>query len=766
MRSRRWPVPALVMALMLSMLAAPAAGQEQQYPSPPDACPDGAPSAGFEDVSEGNVHFSAINCAVELGIAKGKSATVYDPAGSATRAQIATLLAQSLEAAGIELPADADLPFEDVSGTHADNIAKLAAVGVISGRTETEFAPNAMVSRQQVASLIQGSYEFALGLPEPAQDGPHFDDVSGVHADNIDAAFELGLMVGRGDGAFQPNASIRRDQIASVVTRLFASIGEMPEADFELTVLHINDGESWLLSDPDGGFPGAARFVNDLQAMQQAAQAQGHSVVTISAGDNYLAGPRLDASLETEGVFYDAIVYNEADFDAMTIGNHEFDFGPELLAEFIEAVDDDIPFLSANLDFSGEAELQALVDEGRIAASHVVERDGTDVGIIGATYEELASISSPRNVVAGPVLEAVQAEVDALQADGVDHILLSSHLQDLSTELSLVPQLSGVDAVIGGGGGEDLRDKYPLFAVDADGRQVPVVTVPGEYTDVGQLELGFDTDGDLVRIGLGSALVNVPVEGEVNTTIQEQVVDPVAAYVADLEQNVIATTEVTLDGRRDAGRSRETNLGNLLADSLLESARDRAADYGVEEADIALQNGGGMRADTVYEPGDITELNTFDIAAFTNIVAVEEIDGEALAEALEHSVSDVPDPTGHHGQWAGVDFRFDTSAAVGERITEATVTTSEGTEVDVIVDGDLVAPNETFTLASIDFLLTPSDGYDMFDGEFTRLGITYQQALADRMAALGTITADDYPDLSIEFDRYQRFGPIDGTFIE
>ncbi|MFP4635812.1 MAG: 5'-nucleotidase C-terminal domain-containing protein, partial [Nitriliruptoraceae bacterium] len=271
----------------------------------------------------------------------------------------------------------------------------------------------------------------------------------------------------------------------------------------------------------------------------------------------------------------------------------------------------------------------------------------------------------------------------------------------------------------------------------------------------------------LVRIGTGSRLVPVPVDGDTDATVVSEVEDPVAAYIEDLDENEIATTEVPLDGREPTVRARESNLGDLMADGLLTTARDRADEFDVEEADVALQNGGGMRSEAIIEPGPVTELDTFDIAAFSNIVSVIELDGDELAAALEHSVSEVPETAGFHGQWAGIEFRFDTDAAAGERITEATVTRADDTEVDLVVNGEVEAGDETFTLASIDFLLGGNDGYDMFEGkDVTTLGRTYQQSLADYFEQLGTVEESDYPDLTVNEDRYWRFGPEDGTFIE
>ena len=559
-------------------------------------------------------------------------------------------------------------------------------------------------------------------------------------------------------------------------------------ASFELTVLHINDGESALL--PSAADPGAARFVADLkqfqaegnrtglpsQASKRAKQVQqilqGRAAITISSGDNYLAGPRLNASLADPNEFYDALVYTEGGFDAITIGNHEFDLGPDLLADFIEAADD-IPFVSANLDVSGEPRLAALEDDGRIAGSTVVEKAGRKIGVVGATYEDLASISSPRNVTTTDAAEAVQDEIDDLTAAGVNIIILSSHLQSITTDVALVGELTGVDAVIAGGGVERL-DPFPATAVDADGKAIPLVTTVGNYRDIGRLVLRFDSTGVVTDvIEESSALLPVPLEGPRDPFIAANVEAPVGAYVADLAQNVLGTTQVPLDGVNPPIRFRETNVGDLFSDALLQSARARAATFGVGQADVALQNSGGIRGNVQLAPGaNITELTTFNMAAFSNFVSIAEIDGQKLKDVLEHSVSSLPSTgNGRFGQWGGVEFVYDPAAPVqlfdgttvvtpGQRIREAVVTKADGTRVTLVAGGVLVAPAETFWFVTNDFTFRGGDNYPLADVPFTTLGVTYQQALAERVSALGTITAADYPDLTIENDTYRRFGPL------
>lgn len=257
---------------------------------------------------------------------------------------------------------------------------------------------------------------------------------------------------------------------------------------FTLTVLHNNDAESQLIDAGTGleDFGGAARattLVDNLKAAATRGPGPGgkRGVVMLSSGDNFLAGPEFNASLEKGPPFYDAIAMEHIGYDAVAIGNHEFDFGPDVLADFIGSFSDGTPFLSANLDVSGEPALAALEAEGRIAESVVIRERGERIGIIGATTPRLPSISSPRNVVVHEdAAGEVQEEVDELEAQGVGIIILISHLQSIQEDLDLAPMLSGVDIMIAGGGDELLANPgdllvpdgtpvfgpYPLFATD------------------------------------------------------------------------------------------------------------------------------------------------------------------------------------------------------------------------------------------------------------------------------------------------------------
>ncbi len=156
---------------------------------------------------------------------------------------------------------------------------------------------------------------------------------------------------------------------------------------FTLTVLHNNDGESQLVNAPgQEDFGGAARFKTLVDNLRADADASG-AVVMLSSGDNFLAGPEFNVSLNQPAgeTLFESRVLDLIGYDALAIGNHEFDFGPDVLERLIRGFEADTPFLSANLDFAGEAGLQDLVDSDRIAKSVILEKDGEQIGVVGAT---------------------------------------------------------------------------------------------------------------------------------------------------------------------------------------------------------------------------------------------------------------------------------------------------------------------------------------------------------------------------------------------
>ena len=550
-----------------------------------------------------------------------------------------------------------------------------------------------------------------------------------------------------------------------VSTPIAGSAQDAGDADgFALTILHNNDGESKLLPD-EGSDPGVARFVALMKQLQ--AGASGTGVITLTSGDNFLASQELGVSLSREGPIYDSIALSGI-YDAMALGNHDFDLGPDFAARFITGFTPAVPFLSANLDFSGEPSLQALVDSGLVAASTIIETGGERIGVIGAVTPMLPNISTPRNVVVSDVLTAVSGEAESLGAQGVNKIILVSHLQDVAEEMELVSMLSNVDVVIAGGGDDLLRNEgdtcmpdeepvapYPIWVDDADGTGVPIITAPGGYRCIGELNVTFDAGGNILTAEGQSVGVGFDVEPDPG--VQAAVIDPLTAAVSVIDSEVIGTSEVDLDGRRASVRTTASNEGNLLADALRATATNLAAAFGSPVPDVAVQNGGGIRNDAVISAGDITTGDTWDIAPFRNFVVVGEISREVFHVLLEQAVDRIPGAGGQFAQASGYTLTYDPAAPAreiardgdcsltgnpGERVRE--VVLDDGT---VIVTNGEVVPGDPVVLATIDFLADGGDCYPLADISFTKLGVSYQQALANYISTdLGeTISAADYP---------------------
>ena len=303
---------------------------------------------------------------------------------------------------------------------------------------------------------------------------------------------------------------------------------------------------------------------------------------------------------------------------------------------------------------------------------------GEQFGVVSATYDRLPVISSPRDVSVSDAVPAIQAGVDALTAAGVDKIVFVSHLQGIDADSEALAQLSGIDIAVAGGGdellvndesqllpGEDPEDvfgAYPLFATDADGNEVPIVTTAGNYKYLGRLDATFDGEGNLTGIVAESSYPRrvIPLEQEQGGLIEElgitdavegdpgiteSVLTPLDSCLDELAATPVAISEVVLNVDRgqfspEEGvfapgvRASQTNGGTLIADAFTVSYDAYAGNVGLEprSADhlvVTLQNGGGIRqnAGPVLPVGGnagdaISRLNTIDVLPFLNYVVV------------------------------------------------------------------------------------------------------------------------------------------------
>lgn len=195
------------------------------------ACPEGqVPSAGFTDTT-GSVHAAAIECVVWYEIAQGTSATTYSPGVAATRAQMGSFIARLVETSGATLPAGED-QFSDVDpgSVHGGNIERVAAAGIVQGVADGRYAPDARVTRAQMASFLARAFQFIDGSALPVAETSFTDIAGNTHEDNIRRVAGAGFAEGTTATTYSPNADVRRDQMASFLARMlerFAADGRV-----------------------------------------------------------------------------------------------------------------------------------------------------------------------------------------------------------------------------------------------------------------------------------------------------------------------------------------------------------------------------------------------------------------------------------------------------------------------------------------------------------------------------------------------------------
>ncbi|MBK6766715.1 MAG: 5'-nucleotidase C-terminal domain-containing protein [bacterium] len=317
---------------------------------------------------------------------------------------------------------------------------------------------------------------------------------------------------------------------------------------------------------------------------------------------------------------------------------------------------------------------------------------------------------------------------------------------------------------------------YPMTANDINGDPVQVVTTTGEYRYIGRLVVEFDNAGNFVAVDPVSNPVCVlsntidAVNGvSEDPTCVTNIITPIDAYITGLAANVIAVSDVPLDGRRASVRTIECNEGNLFADALLWEGQRKAADFGVCTPNVAFQNGGGMRKDAIIPAGNISELNTYEIAAFDNVVSITpNVQASQFKEMLEASVRLSPSQSGGFLQVAGFKFMFDHSRQAQVLDANFNVVTPGQRVRDVVLEdgtvlvrcGDVVPGAPAVCIATNNFTAANGDAIPFRALPKTLIGVSYQQALfnyiSEPTGLNGVISGGEYPTAPGEYRIVQR----------
>ncbi|MBP0439294.1 5'-nucleotidase C-terminal domain-containing protein [Tianweitania sediminis] len=491
--------------------------------------------------------------------------------------------------------------------------------------------------------------------------------------------------------------------LAALSTSVLSLSAGLSYADYTLNILHINDWHSRIegnnkyestcsQEEKDKGecFGGAARLVTAIR--QQRESLNGQNVIVLNAGDNYqgsLFFQTYHGDVENE-------FSNLIDFDAMVVGNHEFDNGEDGVKRLLDQAT--FPVLGANVDVANGAQLP----KDKLLPSTVVEIGGEKIGVIGVVTTDTADIATPGpNISFADDVTAIEAEVNSLTDQGVNKIIALTHVGYVR-DRDVLAKIPGVDVVVGGHSHTVLSNDgnaegpYPTMVDGAEGRDVPVVTAGSYSKYLGNLSVTFDDQGNVTSASGDPILLDnsIPEDPQVLERVAE-----LGGPIEELKAKQVGELTAPADGSRESCRAQECEMGNLIADAIL----DRTKDQGVT---IAIQNGGGIRSS--IDGGPVTMGEVLTVLPFQNTVATFQLSGEDLKASLEGAVSAIEEGKGKFPQVAGIRYTLDKSVAPNEgRIKSVEVSESGNwTPLD---------PAKTYTIVTNNFVRNGGDDYDLFE---------------------------------------------------
>ena len=449
----------------------------------------------------------------------------------------------------------------------------------------------------------------------------------------------------------------------------FAQDAPAPQV-LTITILGVGDMDSF-----DTGVEGKRGGYARLNGLVKAERAANPNFVYVYSGD--LISPSLLSGLD-EGANTIGLL-NIAPPDVATPGNHEFDFGPEVFAERMG--ESDFQWTAVNLRGPGGALVEGLGSEPVI-----IEKEGVKIGFVPAVTNDTVELASPGDWQFGDNVAESIAAADKAREMGADIVVAVVHADHPDDEALIASRK--FDLVFSGhdhdfrvhfdnitGYVETSNDANYLTAVDLE---VTVTAANGDTPRSVDWEPGFrfidtktvEPDADTMTM-IGNLQADLSAELDVE----------------------IGSTATPLDSRRAMVRSQETSMGNLIAD----------ATRAKNGADLAITNGGGIRADKEYPAGTVlTRKDIFTELPFGNITVVTEISGAAILEGLENGFSQMESGAGRFPQVSGIVVEVDPSKAPGSRV------------VSVMIGGEPLDPAKTYTLATNDYMLGGGDGYTAF----------------------------------------------------
>lgn len=464
-----------------------------------------------------------------------------------------------------------------------------------------------------------------------------------------------------------------------------ASVNAIAE-EIDITLLLVADiyemGADW----ERGGFSRAA-------AVARAEKEAGGHVLYIHAGDTI--SPSLFSGFD-QGEHVIDLLNMEAP-DIFVPGNHEYDFGADIFKQRMGDLNSTL--LAANLRDADGSVVEGFAD-------HMMYEFGpVKVGVVGLTAEDSVAKSSPGDLQITAALPTLEAQATTLRDMGADIVVAVTH-SGWAVDETLINS-GAADIVLSGDDhilhvmdngivvfAEPTSDAMDMVAVDLQ------VTVEGE---------GEDRDVEWHN--------RFRIIDTADYAIPEDYATKVAALQEELDRELdvpVGTVTTALDSRRQSVRTSETAIGNLITDAM----RDAVG------ADIAITNGGGIRADKEYDAGiELTRKDILTELPFGNVTIMVELTGADVIAALENGLQSAPDATGRFPQVSGMEVVYDPAKEAGSRVVSVTV---GGADLD---------PAATYNVATNDFMGRGGDGYTMFVDKPVLFSLTDAKLMANDVMA-------------------------------
>ena len=485
----------------------------------------------------------------------------------------------------------------------------------------------------------------------------------------------------------------------------------------EIVIFHTNDMHGHM----DEGI-GIARVASMKKSVENA--------LLLDGGDAIQGAPMATLSSGEDVVE----LMNLAGYDAVCTGNHEYDYGQEQLLKIRSLAD--YPMLAANVKKDGTAFLQGAYSGGEKEGNGqytLLEKNGVTVGVFGLTTQETRTSSNPAGLVGitfEDEIETAEEMIDALEKEGADVIICLAHLGDTNTvphtAEDLAKNLTGayegkLDAII---------DAHSHTIENKVVNGVQISQTGTALGNLGKMTLTYDEEtGD---VGIQAELISesefTADTGAYRDIVPDAGIEAALAEISEKNQELlktrIADTAVTLWGGTinnvAEGRVTETNLGNLVADSMVDAAEDIIRNGNVAEEYktlpvVTMQNGGGIRA--TVQKGAITKGDIINVLPYGNLISFKVVTPKLLYDILEVGVSGNSGLTadglmagtiasGGFPQIGGMRFTYDPNKETGSKVKA------------VYLDGEtepLQRDDEKrqIIFGSNDFLIAGGNGYTM-----------------------------------------------------